>query len=79
MDAIKVERQQQKALRAQQFSDALIPIEKEAYALAEKEYHDRNTRYCGHSFDTWFNYYFAKLIIANKDILPLYLEINDEH
>ena len=75
MDAIKVERQQQKALRAQQFSDALIPIEKEAYALAEKEYHDRNTRYCGHSFDTWFNYYFAKLILENKDTLEQLLGV----
>ena len=68
MNAIKIEGQHQKMLRAQQFSDALIPIEEEAYALAAKEFLDPN-RYINVDFDKRFNYHFAKLIIANKDTL----------
>ena len=54
--------------------DALIPIEMEAYNLTVKEFLDPN-KYIGAEFDTRFNYYFAKLILENKDTLEQLLGV----
>lgn len=58
--------------------DVLILVEKKAYALAEKEYEDKQRKYSGHAFDTVFNYHFATLLIkVCANMASYYKEADD--